>query len=319
LERLIDPGYTTERLHGGSVGFVELMTGTIGGEPFRTVVKTQKRWDRPGDPDSWRREYDLYASDVGSDLDAMFSYMFRRPKCYHAQMGDNETKLWLEYIEGVSGSDLTAEMLESVAEGLGRFQGKLYAEKSMPVITNLSSTDGMKDFYYYNRSKKELYDHIRSVSCEVPTHLCEMLIDVDERADDVWAEIEKFPLVLCHRDLFPPNIFYADGSIVLIDWDSAGMGYLGEDIVNLVADAGDVAHMVEYFCRCVPAYLRGFGAYVDVSQLQNLYIYERIVMHFGYRSLDKCNWLGIAKTADEMKIDLDVLQQIFEMRHINIK
>ena len=301
----IDPGYQITKMNQGSVGQVELITGTCKNKPFKAVIKTQKKWERPGDPNSWRREYDLYTSDLGE----IFTENFRWPKCYHAEINHNETKLWLEYIEGVSDSDLTVEMYEKIAEGLGRFHGKLYVEKPALLIENLSDADGMKNFYHYNRSKKQNY--IRQTDCKVPSHLRKMIIVMDEKSDKTWAEIEKMPLVLRHGDFFPPNIFYANDNIVLIDWDSAGWGYLGEDIVNLLADTYDVDHMVENYHRCVPAYLKGFSEFFD--GIENPYIYERVIMHFGYRLIDEFTWRNEAKTPDEQRLDLDVLQKIYEM------
>ncbi|MCL2051912.1 MAG: methyltransferase domain-containing protein [Lachnospiraceae bacterium] len=311
----IDEGYQIENLTQGAVGHVELVIGTCENKPFKAVVKTQKKWERPGDPNSWCREYDLYIS----DLDKIFTNSFRWAKCYHAEKSDNETKLWLEYIEGVSRSDLTVEMYERIAEGLGRFHGKLYTEKFVPTIENLSGTDGMKHFYHYNRSKKELYNYIRQDNCKIPLHLRKMIIDMDEKSDRVWAEIEKLPIVLRHGDFFPPNLFYAnDEKIILIDWDSAGLSYLGEDIVNLIADAGYIEHMVEYYHKCVPAYLNGFSEFSDILRNKNLYIHERIIMHFGYRLIDKVTWRGDVKTPDEQRIDLDILQKIYEMESKNM-
>ena len=142
-----------------------------------------------------------------------------------------------------------------------------------------------------------------------------MIIDMDEKSNKVWVEIEKLPIVLRHGDFFPPNIFYKDNEIVLIDWDSAGLSYLGEDIVNLIADTNDVENMVEHYHKCVPAYLKGFSEFSDTLRVDKLYIYERIIMHFGYRLIDKVNWRNDVKTPDEQKTDLEVLQKIYEMEN----
>ena len=59
--------YQTTSLQGGTLGDVQLLSGdaqTANGciQAFRIVLKTQKHWERPGDPGSWRREYDLFES-----------------------------------------------------------------------------------------------------------------------------------------------------------------------------------------------------------------------------------------------------------------
>ena len=112
-------------LKGGTVGQVRLITGLAqtadaGRLPFRLVEKTQRKWERPGDPDSWRREYDLYRSGL-SDL---FDDSLRWPICFHADMNDeqDQTRIWMEYIEGPAGYALTPDMLEQAAHALASFR-----------------------------------------------------------------------------------------------------------------------------------------------------------------------------------------------------
>ena len=126
---IIRADYQTEQLHGGTLGDVRLVTGTAESAdgaklPYRVVRKTQKKWERHRDPDSWRREYDLY----NTDLRSFFTGAFRWPECYHSQINgdENEIQLWIEYADGVSGTDITADMYERAARELGRFHGRLH-------------------------------------------------------------------------------------------------------------------------------------------------------------------------------------------------
>lgn len=281
----------TTQLQGGTVGNVYLITGnaeTADGEklPYRIVLKIQKKWERYGDPGSWRREYDLYASDLG----ATFSNTFRWPTCYHAEINadENEFQLWLEYIDGITGLDLTGDMYELAALELGRYQGKLYLEQPavLQSLNNLSHADLMKNTYLHYRSWPVVYNYIRSEDSELPQHLRQMLIDIDKHADEILARIEKLPLVLCHRDFWVTNLIYADGKIAVIDWDTTGWGYLGEDLASLIADESDINHMIEYYQRCVPAYYKGFSQYVDVSHIADNCVYEMILLVFGYRLVE---------------------------------
>lgn len=182
--------YESQLFQCGSVGDVRLLTGiaetSCGKEiPYNVVLKIQRKWERPGDPESWRREYDLYASELGS----FFTDSLRWPACYHYEKSENETRLWLEYIDGTSGADLTSEMFECASEELGRFQGKLYTEQPLKMPGNLTTPDSMKNYHHYNRSKAEQYKYIRQADCTIPPHLCKMIIDMDEKSDSVWAEI----------------------------------------------------------------------------------------------------------------------------------
>jgi Phosphotransferase enzyme family len=305
-------------LHGGTVGNVYLVTGlaeTVDGEkfPYRIVLKIQKKWERYGDPGSWRREYDLYASDLG----ATFSDAFRWPTCYHAEMNaeENEFQLWLEYIDGVTGLDLTGDMFEQAALELGRYQGKLYAEQPavLQSLTNLSNKDFMKNSYLHYRSWPVVYDYIRSKDCELPQHVQQMLIDIDEQIDEILTRIEKLPLVLCHRDFWVTNLIYAKGKIALIDWDTSGWGYLGEDLASLIADEADINNMVEYYQRCVPAYYKGFSEYVNVFHISDHCVYEMIILLFGYRLVE---WYLYREDDDEKAKHVLTLQKIYEMKNL---
>lgn len=322
--KIISADIRTKPLHGGTVGNVRLVTGiaktTDGGEiTYKIVLKTQKKWERYSDPGSWRREYDFYKSSFG----ALFTESFRWPECYHVEMNEeeSETRIWMEYIDGISGLDLTGVMYERAAEELGRFQGKLYAEQPafLQNMTNLSEVGYMKNFYLHYRSWNRVYDYIRSDDCDIPKHLCKMLIDVDESAEEIFNRIEKLPIVLCHRDFWVTNIIYTDGNIILIDWDTTGWGYLGEDMASLIADDADIEHMVEYYHRCIPAYYKGFSEFADISHITYNCIYEMILLLFGYRLVEGYMDAGagdkLQETDDERTLHLRTLQKIFEMRN----
>ncbi|KRG14389.1 aminoglycoside phosphotransferase family protein [Lederbergia galactosidilytica] len=313
---IIRADYQLKELQGGTIGDVRLVTGrveTSDGEnlPYKMVLKTQKKFERYGDPDSWRREYDLYTTDFKKVL----SNSFRCPECYHAEINGDEIQLWMEYIDGVSGLNLTKEMFECIAEELGRFQGKLYTERPdiLQNLPNLSKVEFTKNNYLRYRSWNVLYDYIRSDDCEIPKHLCKMLIDLDNNADEIFNRIEKLPIVLCHRDFWVENIFFSDGKIVLIDWDTTGWGYMGEDIASLITDEADVCHMIEYYQKCIPAYYRGFSKYADVSHISDHCIYELILAMFGYRLVE---WYKFAKSPEDKSMHLHTLQNIHEMRDI---
>ncbi|MFJ6208949.1 aminoglycoside phosphotransferase family protein [Lysinibacillus sp. NPDC092081] len=313
---IIRADYQLKELQGGTIGVVRLVTGmveTSDGEnlPYKIVWKTQKKFERYGDPDSWRREYDLYVS----DFKKVFSDSFRWPECYHVEINGDEIQLWMEYIDGVSGLNLTSEMYERIAEELGQFQGKLYTErpKALQNLSNLSKVEFMKNHYLRYQSWNVLYDYIRSDDCEIPKHLCKMLIDLDNNADEIFSRIEKLPIVLCHRDFWVANIFYSDSKIVLIDWDTAGWGYMGEDIASLITDEADVCHMMEYYQKCIPAYYRGFSENADVSHVSEHCIYELILAMFGYRLVE---WYKFAKSPEDKSNHLDTLQKIHEMRNM---
>jgi hypothetical protein len=318
-QEIMEVSFETEQLKGGTVGEVMLIYGmarTIEKKelPYKVVYKRQKKWERYGDPNSWRREYDLYVE----NLDTVFSDSFRWPKCYYAELSEDETQIWMEYIEGVSGLKLTGAMYEHIAEELGRFQGKLYTKQPevLNTLSNLSIKEFSKNNYLHYRSWNEVYDYIRAEECDIPKYLCEMLIDVDERSDEIWEKIERLPVVLCHRDFWVANIFYVDQKIRLLDWDTTGLGYMGEDIASLIADESDVAHMVEYYGRCVRAYYKGFSEYVDISHVESHCVKELILFMFGYRLVEGYKF---AETAEEKDLQISILHKIYEMQDVNVR
>jgi len=305
--------YQIKKLHGGSIGEVSLITGSAkmagGGKlPYSVVLKVQGKFKRPNDLHSWRREYDLYMS----DLDSLFTDCLYWPKCYHAELHDDCIILWIEYIDGISGLNLTVEMYERAALELGRFQGNLYAEQPsvLQELPNLSRVDYTKKCYLRYRGWSEVYDYIRSDECGIPPHLREMLIGIDENSDSIFERIEKLPIVFCHRDFWVTNIFCLDGKIALIDWDTAGWGHMGEDIASLIIDEADIDNMVETYHKCVPAYYKGVSEYVDVSNITDHCTCELMLIMFGYKLVEAYKF---TESADDKTVIINTFQKVYEM------
>jgi thiamine kinase-like enzyme len=315
---IINADYRTKQLQGGTLGDVRLVAGlaeTIYGEklPYKVVLKIQKKWERPGDPDSWRREYDLYKSDFG----LIFTDSFRWPELYHTAMNGDEIQLWIEYIDGLSGDRFDIDMLEFIAAELGRFQGKLYMQpESLNNMNFLSEPDALrKNFEQWHtqtltyefliseqcrlpeflkqmlkdseiqlyHGKSFEYSCLRSEGCGIPEHLKKILMDIDDNREAVFDSLKCLPLVLCHRDFWIENIFLSDGKIRLIDWDGAGFGYLGEDIASLIYDETKTEHLSEYFHRLIAAYIKGISEYMEIPRDFYQYIQRIILIVFGYR------------------------------------
>lgn len=316
-QEIISAEYKMVPLEGGGVGEVILISGnatTVSGEklPYKLALKIQDKWERYGDPHSWRREYDFYRS----DFETLFLETFRWPACYYASMNEeeNEFELWMEYIEGLTGLELHSHIYEQAALELGRLQGRLYSEKQTVLdnLTNLSNVSLSKNTYFHYRSWPLVYNYIRSEDCDFPLHVRAMLIDFDDQADEILARIEKLPIVLCHRDFWVNNIIYADGKIRLIDWDTSGWGHMGEDIASLIADEADIDRMVEHYQRCVPAYYKGFLEYADVPPIANNCIYEMIILVFGYRLVE---WYLHEEDEEKKNKHAQTLQKIYEIKN----
>lgn len=310
---IINADYQTIQLHGGTLGDVKLVIGeaeTTNKEklPYKLVLKTQKKWERYGDVNSWRREYDLYAS----ELKTVFTDSFRWPKCYHIEMKDDEIQIWMEYIDGDSGNELTIEALEKAAFELGRFQGRIYKQPELlPDIACLGDAGFMKREYGQWKPETIEYRYLYSDECTLPEHLRRMLIDTQQNEETIFSDIEHLPVVLCHRDFWIENIFLSEGKIRLIDWDTTGWGFVGEDIASLIADDTDIEYLDEYYCRLIPAYYRGLSEYIDTGVIMNMYIREMIIIKFGYRMLQKYMF---SQSTDVKNEQITALQKIYEMK-----
>jgi len=312
---VIQADFQMEQLHGGTLGDVRLVYGTarmIDGEEqaYRLVWKRQKKWDRPGDPESWRREYDFY----NMGLEAFQAKQFRWPICYHSTISNDETQLWLEYIEGVSGFQLTIEMLEQSAENLGSFQGMLYAQQnSLKELSFLSKSDTMLKEYQQWKPDTVEFQYLRSDDCSIPDHLRKMLIDTQEHSEQLFQHMENLPIVLCHKDFWHENLILANDEIVLIDWDCVGWGYLGEDIASLIADDTETDHLIIFYQRLIPAYLRGIRSHMGISWIENHFFWEMMVVKYGYRILQAHQFAGSTEgKAEQVKR----LQTLYEMQNM---
>lgn len=342
---IIRANYQTKQLQGGTLGDVRLVEGkakTADGEdlPYKVVWKKQKKWERPGDPNSWRREYDLYQSNLG----AVFTPAFRWSECYHSELRDGEIELWIEYIDGVSGSDLTIEMLEQAALELGRFQGRI--TKQYDNFRNIScfGDEGFlaREFSQWHTQsftydflisepcrmpecRKEMlkngdiqlvdgksfeYSCLRSRGYDIPENLKQMIMDIDDQKDELFEKLKNLPIVLCHRDLWNENIFFTDGKIRLIDWDTCGWGFFGEDIASLIVDGMGVARFMENYRRLLPAYLKGFSEYLNIPPIDEACILTMTLIKFGYRMMQAYMF---SEDSDEKSWGLDALQKIYEM------
>jgi hypothetical protein len=321
-EEIVKTEHQEKSLQGGTLGDVRLVSGVaeIASKnklPFDIVQKRQKKWARFGDPLSWRREYDLYHAGFNNLGDGDLHI----PACYLAKMSKDEIEieLWMEYISGVSGRELTTDMLEKAAYRWGRFQGEHCSESDALRSCNCFNDAGFfeREFEKWHTQsftfdylisdecrmpehlKKKLkngevklipgksfeYACLRSDCFGVPSHITEMLTDIDERRSEIFAELRTYPTVLCHGDFWNENIFYTDGKITLIDWDTAHWGCPGEDVASLIADGTDdmpVERFEENTRRLIPAYLNGLSESGYTSLPSEKLIITMSLLKFGY-------------------------------------
>ena len=302
-------------LQGGMSG-VRLITGeaeTIDGEklPYKVILKVQERRRPPSDPDSWTREYKIYASDFYKN--EIFDEKVRMLKCYHAEFSNDSYSLWLEYADGVTKKALTLNNLEYIAEKFGRFQGRLCSQPELLKYTDCLYEGGFVEKYYAYQSSVD-YGYLCSEQCDLPNHLKQMLLDADNNRETIFRKFKQFPSVLYHGDFYISNIILKNDEVILIDWgDGAGWGYIGEDIANLIVDNIDIKYFNEYYRRIVPAYLKGLSEYMDTSGIDGLYFQKMIIIRSGYDFLREYRHAQSPEVKNEQ---ITALQQIYDMKKI---
>ena len=315
-KNIINADYEVTKLDSGVCDNVRLITGiaetsTSEELSFKVILKKQKKISPPlsrFDAEAWKREYYFYASDFYKLLDDNIGM----PQCYHSEFLGEEYILWLEYIEGYK-KDLTIDDLEYISGKLGAFHGKIYTQPELTSnISCLSFTHWMEK-NIQRRHKSPEYDYLRSEAFDVPEHLKCMLIEIEDNKEEILEKMKALPIVLFHGDFHDGNLFLKDGKIILYDWGhGAGLGYLGEDIANLIAEFGiDYCDLwVEYYRRFIPAYLKEFSEYMDISGIENFYIKEMIILYWGYEIVQA---YMSAENEDDKAKQITALQQIYDM------
>jgi hypothetical protein len=134
--------WTSRTLQRGTVGEVHLLEGTAkaastGGRviDWTIVLKVQRQWARPHDPESWRREFLMYESGLLDGIAPALAV----PRLLRADVQDDAIWLWLERVEGVTGEDMTLAHYCQAAADLGRMQGEYLAGRKLPCHPWLSS------------------------------------------------------------------------------------------------------------------------------------------------------------------------------------
>ncbi|HEX5689880.1 MAG TPA: phosphotransferase, partial [Roseiflexaceae bacterium] len=174
----------------------------------------------------------------------------------------------LEDLSDLAGQPWPLARFHTVARHLGVFNGAYLAGQPIPEDAWLSR-DWLRGWTERAGQMVALLptvaDHplVRQVFPESTITAFGELWD-DRNA--VFAALDRLPQTLCHRDIFPRNVFVrhtaeADHSVA-IDWAFTGPGAVGEELAALVgaslaffeaepADASKLEH------RCLSGYLEG--------------------------------------------------------------
>lgn len=286
----------TQVLHGGTVGDVRFLHGdafTRGGiHPYKLVLKTQRAWERYGDPLCWRREYDIYASHIVDELPDQITL----PRAYLLEEEDGVTRIWMEHIDGKTGSEqLHADELAFAAKKLGEFQADFYLAGRRHLSCFRPFPAVRSSFDLWRGRWGKLAGLLSAPMEDFPDELRRALSGYAERAEALLRSFERLPLTLCQGDVHHDNLILredADGvRVYLIDWDCAGYGHMGGDAVDVLMEAfvyssRDVALLPEYRRRIIESYCEGVRSRGVDFGMDDALVRDMFVLAWGFRIAD---------------------------------
>ncbi|MEM7114054.1 MAG: phosphotransferase [Chloroflexota bacterium] len=213
-------------------------------------------------PEYWKRELFVYQSSSMNGL----SDAVALPHCYLAEEIDESTYwLWLEEVEALAGSKWPLEQYQTAARHLGIFNGNsliksLQANKVwlsrkwlqawLADYADLPSLIEAPATWQHPLTKDVL-------SSDAPGKLLALW----QGRETLFDALHKLPQGLCHMDAYRPNLMAQAERTVLIDWDKAGIGAIGEELGGMVA-----ASMIWFHADAQEAHRLGelaFAGYVD--------------------------------------------------------
>jgi hypothetical protein len=187
----------------------------------------------------WRREIDAYESGLLASLPTEF----RAPECHLVAPGpDGSVALWLEDMGRRSATRWSVGAHNVAARHFGIMQGASVVGDRLPDQVWLSRR-WLHDYLAQRDGDLQLLDDPLAwrhplVATAFPVPPVEQAKAMRRNQSLFLDALERLPRTLSHLDLHPANLFGDEhGMTVAIDWSFVGLGAIGEDAGNLVADA----------------------------------------------------------------------------------
>ena len=237
-------GWECEAVHGGLMGAgVYRLWGTGSDQdgmlPWSLVLKVV-RPNRGGH--EWQREPLVYESGLLTDLPGGLA----APRCLGVvEHSGDEFWIWLEEICGLLGTQWPRERYVLGARHLGQFNGAYLVRRRLPSAPWLMRHVMRRWIACLTPSVEQLRSELNRAHALLRRG---WPMDVADRLLRLWAERETFsdaldrlPQTFCHHDANARNLIARCSTsgceeTVAIDWDFAGIGPLGYDIVPLCGE-----------------------------------------------------------------------------------
>lgn len=228
----------------------------------RDAPVTVAHWAAGANPahwNHWRREADAYRSGAVR----VFEPHLRAPGLFGAMCPDSSTEvLLLEDLPGATGDELSIGTLGSAARRLGGAQAQGARTTNHPTDPGFFAAGSREWIWAYATTRPPgPAGHLDPASWDHPVVVGgfgSRRHELRRRYLEVLSELPRWrrllaacPRTLCHLDFGPRNIFAVSGSgdasggdpvVALVDWSFAGVGAVGEDPGQLVAES-----MLEHF------------------------------------------------------------------------
>jgi thiamine kinase-like enzyme len=220
----------------------------------------------PNDPYYWKRELLVYRNGwFGAP-----GHGIRAPKLYGSHEDDESAAIFMEDVRGTHGQAWLRDDYVRCARKLAMYHARAVAHP--PALSNAF-------FAEYLRRHEPLFAVQRSRDVVQKYPSLERLDPYLSNVDQIWKRrqqllefLERIPSVPCHFDFFASNVFGCgnDEDVVAIDLAYAGMGNIGHDLANLMADGVadffiPASEADSYWSEVVEAYLRELERHVAID------------------------------------------------------
>jgi hypothetical protein len=196
--------------------------------------------DSPSHHAYWRREVEVYQSDLLDDLPEGLA----APRCFGTvEMPGGGIGVWLEEIIETPGGDWPLARYALAARHLGRFNGVYLTDRplpSYPWLTRRKFHDGfagdtpLRDCF----GSPGRWDHPAMRRAFRPPVADDLL---RLRDDHPWFldALDRLPQTLCHHDAWRANLLsrltpQGEEETVAVDWALVGIGAIGQPLGELV-------------------------------------------------------------------------------------
>lgn len=183
----------------------------------------------------WKREWLAFDSRL---LDSLPGRLRAPRVALTTRVSDDECWIWMEDVQGRTGTALHLDDYAAIAHALGTTQGA-YASGAMPLPEQpWLSRDWLRgwvevcgQFIEVIRNDDRWHDP-RLASLRP---LRSRISDLWDRRAELFAIADEPPLTVSHWDFWPTNLFVGD-DVVAIDWSQIGLGGVTHDIDQLTLD-----------------------------------------------------------------------------------